>query len=85
MRRKKRRRTKLEVRKGCIRTSAGALSLSECHVPWVYLWDEAACIARACVCARLPLRSGVRVAGFVLQTGKHPSDLLNVAATVLAL
>lgn len=48
---KKKRRTKLEVRKGCIRTSAGALSLSECHVPWVYLWDEAACIARACVCA----------------------------------
>lgn len=40
---------------------------------------------RARVCARLPLRSGVRVAGFVLQTGKHPSDLLNVAATVLAL
>lgn len=45
---RKKKRTKLEGRKGCICTSAGALSLSECQVPWVYLWDEAACI---CVCA----------------------------------
>lgn len=55
-------RARLEGRKGCIRTSAGALSLSECHVLWVYLWAEAACIC-VCVCERLPLRSSIRAAG----------------------